>query len=178
VADDLAHIQSLIPLFPDSRYICVAGRPVFLVYKASQLAEPKRTTEMWRREAEREGLKGLFLVRVESIGDECDDPREMGFDSSLRFQPRWSLVTSERLPRRKWWHRRKLGTAERGYSENLLCDYKCLVKNALAIAPPMYPCIPCVCPGWDNSPRREEGAIILTTRYLKTMGSGWPKLSG
>jgi hypothetical protein len=160
-ADDLAHIQSLIPLFLDSRYICVAGRPLFLVYRASQFPEPKRTTDIWRREAERAGLKGLFLVCVESLGDECDDPRETGFDSSLQFQPRWSLVTNARIPRRKWWHRRKLGTVEPGYSENLLCDYKGLVKNALAIAPPMYPCIPCVCPGWDNSPRRKEGAIIL-----------------
>ena len=107
-------------------------------------------------------MKGLFLVRVESLGDECDDPREAGFDSSLRFQPRWSLVTNARIPRRRWWHRGKLGTAEPGYSQNLLCDYKGLVMNALAIANPMYPCIPCVCPSWDNSPRRKEGAIILT----------------
>jgi hypothetical protein len=160
-SDDLAHIQSLIPFFVDSRYIRVAGWPLFLVYRASQLPEPRRTTDIWRREAERAGLNGLFLVRVESLGNECDDPRETGFDSSLQFQPRWSLVTNARIPRRKWWHRRKLGTAEPGYSENLLCDYKGLVKNALAIAPPMYPSIPCVCPGWDNSPRRKEGAIIL-----------------
>jgi lipopolysaccharide biosynthesis protein len=167
-ADDLAHIQSLIPLFLDNRYICVAGRPLFLVYRASQLREPKRTTDIWRREAERAGLKGLLLVRVESLGDECDDPREAGFDSSLQFQPRWSLVNKAQIPRRKWWHRGKLGTAEPGYSGNLVCDYEGLVKFALGGAPPMYPCIPCVCPGWDNSPRRKQGAVIFTNSTPET----------
>ena len=160
-ADDPAHIQSLIPLFLDSRYIRIAGRPLFLLYRPSHLPEAKRTTDIWRREAERAGLKGLFLVRVESLGNECDDPRDAGFDSSLQFQPRWSLVTNGRIPRRKWWHRRKLGTSESGFSENFVYDYKDLVKNALAAAPPRYPNVPCVCPGWDNSPRRKAGAAIF-----------------
>jgi hypothetical protein len=106
-------------------------------------------------------LKGLFLVRVESLGDECDDPRDMGFDSSLEFQPRWSILSSARISRRKWWHRRILGMAEPRFYDNAVCDYDDLVRNALATPPPMYPRIPCVCPGWDNSPRRKKGAAIF-----------------
>src|ERR1019366_7318310 len=98
------------------RYIRVADRPLFLVYRSSQFPEPEKTTATWRREAERAGLKGLFLVRVESFL-ECGDPRTIGFDSSLEFQPPWALSIS-RIPRRKWWHRRRLGTTEPGFSEN------------------------------------------------------------
>src|SRR5215469_15097214 len=159
-ADDLSHIRSLIPFFLDRRYIRVEGRPLFLVYKASQLPEPERTTALWRREAEHAGLKGLFLVRVESFGDEADDPRGLGFDSSLEFQPRWSVLARTQIRRRKWWHRRRLRTAEPAFRENIICDYEDLVGNALAAGPPAYPRIPCVCPGWDNSPRRKHGAII------------------
>jgi lipopolysaccharide biosynthesis protein len=160
-ADDLTHIRSLIPLFHDRRYIRVEDRPLFLVYRASRLPEPERTTVVWRREAERAGLKGLFLVRVESFSDEYDDPRNIGFDSSLEFQPRWSVLSTLRIWRRKWWHRSRLRTAERGFCDNIVCEYEDLVENALATPFPGYPRIPCVCPGWDNSPRRKGGAVIL-----------------
>ncbi|MGD0008682.1 MAG: glycoside hydrolase family 99-like domain-containing protein [Terriglobia bacterium] len=161
-ADDLAHIRSLIPLFLDRRYIRVADRPLFLVYRASELPEPERTTAAWRREAERAGLKGLFLVRVESSSEQRSDPRNTGFDSSLEFQPCWSvLLSNSRIPRRKWWHRRRLRTAEPAFYENAVCDYEDFVRNTLATPVPAYPRIPCVCPGWDNSPRRKQGAIII-----------------
>jgi len=160
-ADDVAHIRSLIPLFLDRRYIRVADRPLFLVYRASELPEPEKTTAAWQREAERAGLKGLFLARVESFSDERGDPRNMGFDSSVEFQPRWSVLLNSRIPRRKWWHRTRLRTAEPGFRDNLVCEYEDLVESALATPVPAYPRIPCVCPSWDNSPRRKQGAVIL-----------------
>src|SRR5262249_26983694 len=61
-ADDLAHIRALLPFFLDERYIRVMGCPFFGVYRASKLPDPQRTTDLWRREAVRAGLKGLFLV--------------------------------------------------------------------------------------------------------------------
>jgi lipopolysaccharide biosynthesis protein len=158
--DDLAHIQNLIPLFQDDRYIRVKDRPIFLVYNASGMPEPERTTATWRREAERAGLKGLFLVRVESYTNLSEDPRGMGFDAALDFQPRGALVW-KRIFRRKWWHIRKLGTHERGLRENYVHDYEELVRHSLAAPLPGYPRIPGICPGWDNSPRRQRGAFIL-----------------
>ena len=158
-ADDLDHIRSLIPLFLDRRYIRVDDRPLFVVYRASQFPEPEKTTAIWRREAQCAGLKDLFLVRVESFL-ESGDPRTIGFDSSLEFQPPWSL-SIPRIPRRKWWHRQKLGTIERGFSENAVFDYEELVRYALAVPVPPFPRIPCVCPAWDNSPRRQQGAAIF-----------------
>jgi len=159
--DDLAHIRSLIPMFLDPRYIRVGDCPLFLVYRASRLPEPEATAETWKREAERAGLKGLFLVRVESFKDDCGDPRDIGFDSGLDFQPKGSLVWHLRIHRQRWWHRRKLGTHESGLEENVVYDYESLVTNALATPVPTYPRIPCACPGWDNSPRRTKGATIF-----------------
>ena len=47
--DDLAHIRWLLrPLF-DRRAIRIGGRPLFLVYRADQLPEPARTTEIGGR---------------------------------------------------------------------------------------------------------------------------------
>ena len=81
-------------------------------------------------------MKGLYLVRVESFGDEFGDPRSIGFDSSLEFQPRWSLVENVRVRRRKWWHRRRLGTIEPGVVDNGVFDYEGYVRNALAAEAP------------------------------------------
>jgi lipopolysaccharide biosynthesis protein len=172
-ADDLAHVRSLIPVFSDHRYIRVDGKPLFLVYQARALPEPCETTDLWRREAERAGLKGLFLVRVESH-NEFSDPRAAGFDYSLQFEPRWAALLGSRTIRRKWWHRHKLGTGERAFGENFVCEYERLVKRALNETLPAYPRIPCVCPGWDNSPRRKAGAVIFTNStpelYEKWLG--------
>ena len=40
-------------------------------------------------------------------------------------------------------------------------EYEDLVRRALTEPLPAYPRIPCVCPGWDNSPRRKTGAVIF-----------------
>jgi lipopolysaccharide biosynthesis protein len=159
-ADDLAHIRALIPFFLDRRYIRVMDRPFFAVYRASELPDPQRTTDLWRREAERAGLKGLFLVRVESH-NESGDPRNIGFDSSLEFEPRWSELGRFQIFRRKWWHRHKVGLGEPVFRDNVVYQYEDLVRRALTEPAVAYPRIPCVCPGWDNSPRRKTGAVIF-----------------
>jgi lipopolysaccharide biosynthesis protein len=168
--DDLAHIRSLIPLFHDARYIRVMDKPMFLVYRASVLPEPKKTAELWRREAERAGLKGLFLVRVESHDQASADPRSLGFDYAVGFHPKYALVSASRILRRKWWHRRKLRTAEPEYYDNCISDYEKYVSGAIAAPRPAYPWIPCVCPGWDNSARRKEHAYILANSTPETYG--------
>jgi lipopolysaccharide biosynthesis protein len=158
--DDLAHFRALLPFFQDPRYIRVDDRPFFAVYRASQLPDPKRTTDLWRNEAQRAGLKDLFLIRVESH-DKFGDPRPIGFDAALQFEPYWGALWRWQVVRRKWWHRHKLGTGEAVFRENVIYEYKDLVRRALEEAPREYPRIPSVCPGWDNSPRRKKGAVIF-----------------
>jgi hypothetical protein len=160
--DDLAHIRSLLPLFSDRRYIRVMGKPVFLVYRASLLPDPRKTTDIWRREAERSGFEGLFLVRVESCF-QTGDPRELGFDTALKFEPDGVAKGSSRLFRSKWWRRHKLGTGENVFRDNEVYQFDDLVKRALVEPPPPYPRIPCVCPGWDNSSRLKAGASIFVS---------------
>lgn len=158
--DDLAHIRALLPFFADERYICIDGRPLFAVYCGSKLPDPQRTTEIWRREAERAGLNGLFLVRVESP-NEPSDSRQLGFDAALEFQPHLHRLWMRRKSRRKWWHRHKLGTGEPAFRDHCIFEYGEVMSAALGDPWPLYPRIPCVCPGWDNSPRRKQGSTIL-----------------
>jgi len=160
-ADDENHIRHLMAAFADPRYIRVDGKPMFLTYRANRLPDPRRTTEIWRREAESAGLSGLYLVRVESFPDETDDPRALGFDAALEFQPRGALLRGKRLIRGKWWQRHRLRNVESAFIDNQLFEYDSLVEASTAMVLPTYPFIRGVCPGFDNTPRRQKGAAIL-----------------
>ena len=157
-ADDLAHIRALIPFFLDRRYIRVLDRPFFAIYQPQSFLT-QRTADIWRREAERAGLKGLFLVRVESH-DGPGDPRILVLIVLCNLSPSGPAGKLQ-IFRRKWWHRHKFGTGERVFRENHIFEYEAMVKRALSRADSAYPRIPCVCPGWDNSSRRKSGATIF-----------------
>lgn len=161
VQDDSDHIRSLIPIFQDPRYIKIDSKPLFLVYRANRLPNPQQTMETWRREAVKNGLPGLYLLRVESSSDESGDPLKIGFDAALEFQPRWGLLDSLKKHRDHWWERHKLGTGKQIYADYSICNYRDLVDSAIAMELPPYPFIRSVSPGWDNSARRKRGGLIL-----------------
>jgi hypothetical protein len=163
--DDLRHIRSLLPAFSDPRYIRVDGRPLFLVYRASRLPEPQRTTDLWREEARRSGIHDLFLCRVESFVDERCDPRALGFDAAVEFAPDWSVVRRPAPQRLAGLAARRLGIRRvRGRigGGDIRLDYATLVERMLAKPTPEYVRFPCVTPSWDNSARRSQGAVIVS----------------
>ena len=90
--DDYEHIKNLIKYFKDERYIKINGKVLFLVYRASRIPNPLRTTSIWREEAKKAGIE-LYLCRVESSSEKREDPAAIGFDAAVEFQPDW-----EKLP--------------------------------------------------------------------------------
>ncbi len=163
--DDKEHIRFLSGVFRDSRYIRVEGKPLFLVYRANRLPDPLRTATLWREEARRLGIGELYLCRVESFPDEHRDPRAIGFDASVEFQPDWT-----RLPDR-------LIGAE--YADHAVFRYEELVERMHAKEAPGYKRFPCVTPGFDNSPRRKSNAYVFTDSspelYEKWLGQAIAK---
>lgn len=158
-ADDLAHIRHLLPVLADRRYLRVGGRPVLLVYRTELMPDPRRTADLWREEVLRAGLPGLHLVRVESFTADLD-PAGIGFDAAVEFAPDWRRVrsgVSSRLRKAA----ALLRLQPRGYREHRFASYGDLVARMLAKPDPGYRRIPCVTPGFDNSPRRRKDALIL-----------------
>jgi hypothetical protein len=144
--DDRAHIRWLLGAFRDPRYHRIDGKPLFLVYRTIWMPDPLRTTAIWREEARQSGVGDLFLCRVESSVHEQNDPTKLGFDAAVEFQPEWD----------------RLGLPVRRRKGSNVYDYAAVVDAALAKPPPPYRRFPCVTPGWDNSPRRDRGATIIT----------------
>ena len=62
--DDLQHIRWLIGAFSDDRYIRINGKPVFLIYRPSDLPNPKKTTDLFRLECLKHGINEPFLIGV------------------------------------------------------------------------------------------------------------------
>jgi lipopolysaccharide biosynthesis protein len=159
--DDRNHIRWLAEAFSDSRYIRVNGKPLFLVYRANKLKNPERTTSIWREEAMKLGIGELFLCRVESFYEEHHDPKSIGFDAAVEFQPDWSNLGPALKKGRKWDILRRLGLSEAAYGANKIFDYSDLVQRMLQKPVPSYLRFPCVTPGWDNTARRKENAVIF-----------------
>ncbi len=155
--DDLAHIRSLLPAFSDSRYIRVDGKPLFLVYRASLLPDPRVTTKVWREAARAEGIGELFLCFVESfISERRRSPAELGFDAAvgLRRIGRTSARSCNKV------------VAGTGYAA---CASRSLHSPGTPSVPirpwhaspwasqsPPYDFFPCVTPGWDNTAQSSE----------------------
>src|SRR5690606_17909079 len=96
----------LLDAFEDRRYIRVDGRPLFLVYRARHLPDPRRTADRWRDEARRRGVAEPMLGMAESFDDERGvDPRSLGFDAAVEFMPDGRAVgaTLSRWRRRYRW---------------------------------------------------------------------------
>jgi lipopolysaccharide biosynthesis protein len=152
--DDRRHIKWLVQAFRDRRYIRHDGKPLFLVYRASNLPNPLETTSIWREEARRAGVGELYLCRVESSEIDKSEPASIGFDCSIEFQPDWSNLGFPIRRSSLWFQVRKLGLSNPIFGNNTVYDYRMIVDRMLKRNDPPYERIRCVTPSWDNSPRR------------------------
>ncbi|MBW2467220.1 MAG: glycoside hydrolase family 99-like domain-containing protein, partial [Deltaproteobacteria bacterium] len=159
--DDVNHIRWLINAFRDERYIRIEGKPLFFVYRASKLPDSLNTTNIWREEAAKAGIGDIFLARVESMmGEYSVDPVKTGFDAAVEFQPRWRDLGK---PFDRGFMSRVLARVgfEQPYMAHRFYDYGSVVERMINEAKPDYKRFSCVCPQWDNSPRRKADAVIL-----------------
>jgi lipopolysaccharide biosynthesis protein len=153
--DDLAHIRHLLPILEDPRYIRVEGKSLLLVYRVELLPQPQKTAERWRAEACKAGLGEIFLVNVESNAIRVPlDPRILGFDASVRFQPSAFSFHYSKFERRSQ-RLKNIGSKDAVY------PYRDLHRFWAADPPAPYRRFDCVTPMWDNSARRRQGAFIL-----------------
>lgn len=159
--DDRAHLERLAPALCDPRYVRVANKPLFLVYRAGLLPEPQRTTDFWRARAQELGIGELFLARVESFTEEHTDPRTSGFDAAVEFQPDWTLLGEPLRRRRRWRWATRAGFSESVYQAERVYNYAAIAETMQHKPAPAYLRFPCVTPMWDNSARRKKNIIVL-----------------
>ena len=160
--DDEAHIRFLLPLLRDKRYIRVAGKPLFIVYRADKLPDPQRTYALWRQIAQEEGVGELMLAQFEFGGHGSGtDPQLLGLDLSIEFSPDWRRLGGQYYATRKAKWALALGLLHKGYAKHRVFDYALMAQRALDKPSSAYPFLRCVSPGFYKSARRSESATIV-----------------
>jgi lipopolysaccharide biosynthesis protein len=151
-ADDLALARSLEPALADPRYLRIEGRPLLMIYRPGILPDPRATAERWRNHFERAGYGNPYLVMAQVFDDM--DPREFGMDAAAGFPPHNCGLSHPRYRRliRRLRHPRFTGTT---------FTYDDMMHGALDNQPDEFSLLPGVCPGWDNHPRRQRGAVAI-----------------
>jgi lipopolysaccharide biosynthesis protein len=149
--DDREHIRWLLPYLKDPRYITVDGKPIVFFYRAEEITHLSETLRIWREEALKVGLPGLYFSWVENNRpDGLRDLTPEGMDAGCEFQPRTG-TSGPPMPVLLRGRMRRL--APKALRKNHVREYERLVSGALD-RPAPYKRFPCVTPGWDNSARR------------------------
>ncbi len=171
--DAAAHLRWLSRALADSRYIRVDGRPLFLIYNPSHMAEAARVVDGLREATSAEGLNGLYLCAVESYNNTmtAGETAAAGFDAAVEFWPSQRNHGRPLLFNRlgtflpRIWNRvlELLGLGERvpGFPVTNRFSYLSLVREAMRPRNEPLSVFPCVMPGWDNSARRRTNAMVI-----------------
>ena len=139
--DDIAFIKDIAPALRDPRYIRFQGKPLLMVYRASQLPDPKGTAQRWRDWCRREGIGEIYLMAGRTFG--IRDPRPYGFDAAVEFPPH----NGERVEITS-----HLQLANPDF-EGIVYDFNAYAEGYTDESKD-YPILKTVCPGWDNEARK------------------------
>jgi len=145
-------LHDMIPAFKDPRYIRTDGKPMLLVYRAELIPEMAKVAAAWRRIARENGFQDLHLVHIQNLSRES--PKRFGMDAASEFACFHTaplIVNTARpieLDSFKGTKRPVRYKAVRDYHLHLPAEAD-------------YPRYKCVCPGWDNTPRRGLNATLI-----------------
>jgi hypothetical protein len=134
VVDATQHFQALLPAFHDKRYLRVAGKPVFVIFRPRELPESRGFINLWKKLALENGLPGFHFVGFASSRDW--NYLADGFDAAL-----WTWDP-------KLYRRTKISAAH-----PTVLQYGDVAQNWIPKEPAPDSLYPCLMPNWDNTPR-------------------------
>lgn len=162
IEDISNHFYSLLDCFKDSRYYKIEGRLVFVIYHIDEIPNPSLFLNKWSELAEKEGLPGFLFMAYSDDVSRISHPSyslceriilsckynidSLGHTTSIRKLSRFTKSLTSKivhLPLNRY-------------------EYKDILDK---LTTPLFQeekIIPVLFPNWDNTPRRNEGALILT----------------
>lgn len=156
--DHRAHFHALLPTFLDKRYVSIEGKPLFLIYRPTEIPHVHELVDLWKSMAITAGLPDLYMVAILHNEDSWD-PQQHGFDGAVRqYLPmiRKNLGVSWRQPFKKILH---------SYNDKIGKPTSYPHRNIhLTGHQPRIPGVdnfPCIMPNWDNTPRSGRNGLVL-----------------
>ena len=160
--DDIdKHFYALVDCFKDQRYYKKDEKLVFVIYHVDEMPDARLFMDRWQELSQKEGLPPFHFMAY------ADDAARMNHPSfSLCAETIVSCLYNVMSVGKSRFVRR-FSTFARSFFSRLLhsplnkYEYKDIRPELIS---PLYKderIIPLLFPNWDNTPRREEGALIL-----------------
>lgn len=170
--DDIAHFNTLLPMFKDRRYMTVDGKLIFAIYDPFGFKNVQQFIATWRRLAEVNGLPGFHFIgmtpstltirtapdgtrqrvmpNLESSAEIYRRVLDLGFDAVNSLGKR----RGEMLYEGKWKNIAKTVLRHIGFpTGSMRYDYERTVRNYFAPEDTWENVYPSILPQWDRTPR-------------------------
>lgn len=167
--DYINYFNYLLPFFKDERYIKVDNKPMFHVYRLSEIPDPKLFIETFTNLAIQNGFSGIYLVGTSDSSNgknisAIESDAFVGLDAfaTMRYRKTNLFEQDGPLGRIELKVRYKLGFSDDlgKRKKPLIIHYrKGVSKFVSAFANKKY--IQCVFPNWDNSARSGMKSLIF-----------------
>ena len=161
-ADDVDnHFYSLLDCFKDSRYYKIDGRLVFVIYHIDEIPDPNLFISRWSMLAEKEGLPGFYFMAYSDDVARISHP-SYSLCEKVVLSCKYNIDSIGRTR-----SMRKFSTFAKSFFSRLVRiplnrhEYKDVIPR---LSTPLFKeegTVPVLFPNWDNTPRRNEGALIL-----------------
>lgn len=171
--DYISHFNYVLKAFQDKRYICVDGKPIFVIWDPLVIPDVTKFINLWNKLAKQHGLKGIhFVGRIENLTS-----RNVDRNSSLKYSVpnvnknasknynflldrgfdavnSWGLYRSEVLSKGLLYkyYTRLLNKTFKGIVTEKY-KYKKLIKHFYANEDKWENVYPTIIPNYDRSPR-------------------------
>lgn len=157
--DPLKFIKDVEDILLDPRYIKEDGKPVLIVFRASELKDPEKYAKVWREYFRKQHETELHLVSI--ISFENKDPRDYGFDVALDFAPQSSFFKNDVFEEKKYPFIDVSSKLIDKEFSGLVADYRNIALNKKAYEYFDYPSYKCVTPSWDNDARKKNKGFVM-----------------
>ncbi len=157
VEDYIQHFNVLLPAFRDKRYVCVHGKPLFMIYQPLQIPDVDQFIEVWQKLARENGLPGIYFVA---------HTRRVAKEAAICLRKGFNAVNSLRLNEAM----RKNGAAKRllhGIGRTILNYprvrlYKDVYPHLIGEEEEKdHNIFPSIVPNWDHTPRSGSAGSVL-----------------
>jgi hypothetical protein len=135
-----------------------------LIYRPSQLSDPKKTVERWREHFSSVGLGNPYIAAVQAR--ETLPAEEYGMDAAVGFPPFWRLAEIPWQQGIELLDRKFYGAVRR---------YEDLAKSTIAGYRDEGHVFPGIVPSWDNDARRPRRGGMF---FGVDTGDIWPLATG
>lgn len=155
--DDIRrHFFYLLKAFQDDRYLKIDGKPLFVIYKPTQLPDARQFIRTWNTLARENGLEGIFFVAHTLYSTEVNALLKYGYDAvnvvrlgNCRRSKKLIVLNLMNLLR---------------YALNLkplLYAYKSAISELIGKENKRAEVFPSIIPNWDNTPRSGIHGFVL-----------------